>query len=440
MYGVAWHPPELRDNKKHQPMCLLSASMDKTMIIWKPDTASGVWLDITRVGELGGNTLGFYGCGFSPSGNSILAHGYNGAFHLWTANEPKNNMWEPLVTVSGHFGPVEDLTWDPQGNYILSVSEDRTARVFAPWIHKEKKYLIAWSEIARPQIHGYDLTCITFVNGPHHHKFVSGADEKVLRVFDAPQTFVDSLTSISDISESDQLSAPRPVAASQPALGLSNKPFFNSDGTAESLPSAIDLGMMDAEDGDDPLGAETKFVPMAFTSPPFEEHLLQATLWPEVMKLYGHGNEIVAVCCSYDGKLIASSCKGTTPETSTIRLWDTSTWKECEVLAGHTLTVTQMAFSHKDDVLLSVSRDRSWCAFTRGTDGKYRTTASRDKAHARILWGCSWTHDDKYFVTASRDKTAKIWSRENWTQATELSASSGMGHPSLLQDTAHPPL
>ena len=36
-----------------------------------------------RVGEVGGTTLGFYGAVFSPDGQSILGHGYQGAFHLW---------------------------------------------------------------------------------------------------------------------------------------------------------------------------------------------------------------------------------------------------------------------------------------------------------------------------------------------------------------------
>ena len=35
------------------------------------------------MGEVGGNTLGFYGGLFGPDGTSILAHGYQGAFHHW---------------------------------------------------------------------------------------------------------------------------------------------------------------------------------------------------------------------------------------------------------------------------------------------------------------------------------------------------------------------
>ena len=35
--------------------------------------------------------------------------------------------------------------------------------------------------------------------------------------------------------------------------------------------------------------------------------------------------------------------------------------------------------------------------------------AHRIKAHARIIWGASWTHDSAYFATASRDGSTKLW-------------------------------
>ena len=53
------------------------------MIVWGLDKSSGIWLDQVRVGEVGGNTLGLYGCCFGNQGQSILAHGYQGALHLW---------------------------------------------------------------------------------------------------------------------------------------------------------------------------------------------------------------------------------------------------------------------------------------------------------------------------------------------------------------------
>ena len=39
-----------------------------------------------RAGEIGGNTLGFYGATFSPNSQYIIAHGYQGALHLWKRN------------------------------------------------------------------------------------------------------------------------------------------------------------------------------------------------------------------------------------------------------------------------------------------------------------------------------------------------------------------
>lgn len=40
-----------------------------------------------RVGEVGGNTLGFYGCQMSPDGSMILAHAFHGALHLWRRDQ-----------------------------------------------------------------------------------------------------------------------------------------------------------------------------------------------------------------------------------------------------------------------------------------------------------------------------------------------------------------
>ena len=35
----------VESGRRHQPLCLLSASMDKTLIIWGPDPDTGVWVE-----------------------------------------------------------------------------------------------------------------------------------------------------------------------------------------------------------------------------------------------------------------------------------------------------------------------------------------------------------------------------------------------------------
>ncbi len=111
VFAVQWQV------SKENQVRLLSASFDKTMILWQPDQeANGLWIEAVRVGEVGGNTLGFLGCQMHESGHAFLGHSFNGALHLWILKE---DNWLPGVTVGGHFDSVEDLDWDQEGRYLI---------------------------------------------------------------------------------------------------------------------------------------------------------------------------------------------------------------------------------------------------------------------------------------------------------------------------------
>ena len=97
-----------------------------------------------------------------------------------------NETLTPAIINSGHFDQVEDLCWEPEQQYLLSVSKDQTSRLHGCWRNKEVK---SWHELGRPQIHGYDLKCAAFIN---RYKFVSGADEKLLRIFESPRIFLEN--------------------------------------------------------------------------------------------------------------------------------------------------------------------------------------------------------------------------------------------------------
>ncbi len=112
---------------------LLSSSIDKTLIIWTT-TEDGVWMEKIRVGDVGGNSLGFYGGKFSPNGQSIMGHGFQGSFHIWHQNSEDASSWLPGIVVGGHFSIVQDLAWEPKGQFLLSVSADQTSRIHVPWV------------------------------------------------------------------------------------------------------------------------------------------------------------------------------------------------------------------------------------------------------------------------------------------------------------------
>uniref|UniRef100_A0A7N5JTV8 Elongator complex protein 2 n=1 Tax=Ailuropoda melanoleuca TaxID=9646 RepID=A0A7N5JTV8_AILME len=365
--AVHWQPSFYKDGVLQQPMRLLSASMDKTMILWAPDEESGVWLE--------------------------------------------QREWTPEIVISGHFDGVQDLMWDPEGEFIITVGTDQTTRLFAPWKRKDQSQ-VTWHEIARPQIHGYDLKCLAMIS---RFQFVSGADEKVLRVFSAPRNFVENFCAITGQSLNLVLcnqDGDLPEGATVPALGLSNKAVFQGD--IASQPSNEEELLTGTSFDYQPVA----FHPSILTEPPTEDHLLQNTLWPEVQKLYGHGYEIFCVACSNSKALLASACKAAKKEHAAIILWNTTSWKQVQNLVFHSLTVTQMAFSPNDKFLLAVSRDRTWSLWKKQDtvspelDPVFSLFAFTNKVtavHSRIIWSCDWSPDSKYFFTGSRDKKVVVW-------------------------------
>ena len=167
--------------------CLLSASFDFTVCIWKPDQDTEVWSVETPLGAMQGNKHAYFGAQFLKDDQEILAYTFNGAMHQW--KKSIEGRWVPQLTVKGHFGEVSDLAWDQHHASLISCSQDQTTRLYS-------KYGVdkGWFEIGRPQVHGYDMNTLatlrvnSSVNLPS--KILSGGDEKVLRLFEAPFSYV----------------------------------------------------------------------------------------------------------------------------------------------------------------------------------------------------------------------------------------------------------
>lgn len=277
-------------NKSGEKLQLLSSSADKTLIVWMPDN-DGIWSERVRTGEVGGNGFGFFGAKFSPNGSSIIGHAYYGSLHRWTRDSENDRLWSPSIVTSGHFAEVQDLVWEPQGKFLVTVSHDQTTRIHAPWTRNSKEVL--WHELARPQIHGFDMHCVAMVS---RYRLASGAEEKIVRVFDAPVNFVENFREICAVTDDTKVVETRSKGASRPTLGLSNR-------------AVNDSTVVDATELPNHQYPEHYFVETKFTEPPKEETLMQNTLWPEIQKLYGHdGYEVFSLAASHNGKLLAS-CK-----------------------------------------------------------------------------------------------------------------------------------
>uniref|UniRef100_A0A4X2LXC7 Elongator complex protein 2 n=1 Tax=Vombatus ursinus TaxID=29139 RepID=A0A4X2LXC7_VOMUR len=371
--AVHWQPSFYSGDVIQQPMRLLSASMDKTMILWAPDEESGVWLEQVRVGEVGGNTLGFYDCQFSPDGSTILAHAFHGALHLWKQHAVGSKEWAPGVVISGHFNSVQDLRWDPEGEFLMTVSADQTTRLFAPWRKKN------------------------------------------------------------DSQQDSDL----PEGATVPSLGLSNKAVFQGDITSQSAEEEdgfVGVGRQYQDicfqsfkliepPTEDHLLQNTLWpevqklyghgyeifcvacnnsntVIASACKATKKEHaaiiLWSTSSWKQLQSLLFHNLTVTQMAFSPDDKFLLAVSRD--------RNW--SLWKRQEENSQQ----PEPAFS--------------LCAFTD------KNTA----VHTRIIWSCDWSPDSRYFFTGSRDKKVVVWGECDSAGATEESRICNIGPCSSVLD------
>jgi elongator complex protein 2 len=446
---------------------LVSTSMDNTMIIWR-HSESGAWRPSMRVGEMGGN--GLLSCialptpSNSSSSMDLLALNFSGQLERWKQQQD-SCLFLPAISLTGHTSPVMDLSWSPCGRYLLSVSLDQTARIIAPWKTKSfPQRIISWHEISRSQVHGYDINCASFLRSKSNKneptRYVCGADEKILRVFHAPddinrlvQRMARHLESTTDNSTTGTTNLRQHAFAYLPELSLTNKSPEDEKASSpvdpqlqgqERIVSAINNTSMNTEGGyasmekeytcsglDDTILEDVRL--------PVGETLGKKTLWPEIRKLYGHGNELLCVASNHDGSIFASACKSREEQFASIWLWNS---KDLNVLGtplrGHKSSVVQLAFSPDDQYLLSVSKDRNFCIFQKKKttneeeeeeeeeEGQREQThfelMQRTKAHKRIIWTCAWApcffsdigsgdvqRMPYLFVTGSRDQSFILW-------------------------------
>lgn len=431
--GVSWHPDP--QEIYGQALVLISSSMDRSILIWCE--IDGIWTPISRVGTAGGilggsigsSLLGFLNVILEPcKGNWMLGHGYGGALHFFSCRKGYNDKegrdmtveeraalspWRARPCITGHFGAVTDMSWEANdGSYLMTVGTDQTCRIWtavpAKGSNQEEKI---WIEIARPQVHGYNLASVTSVStSDRRHLFVSAADEKELRVFDATRNFVSLMETIVGVGGLDD-PASRVERAYIPSLGLSNKATA-AEGAEEDTNGVLENS----------------------TQLPLERDLGAISLWPEKAKLFGHNTELIRLISTsavpsesknksdrlHRDVLVASAAKARNAEDACIRLWSIAEKRCVQVLRdGHRSTVTALAFSPDASILVSSGKDRRICVWERASpDSSQEGTAreefslilSLDACHKRIVWDASFcTNNNTLFATASRDGTIKMW-------------------------------
>ena len=97
------------------------------------------------------------------------------------------------------------------------------------------------------------------------------------------------------------------------------------------------------------------------------DFLLRRSNGPDIDR----AKQSITIGVSSSRRLIATACKAASAKHATVRIYDTDTFRPFgQPLEGHTLTVTRIAFSPDDQLVLTVSRDRTWRLFHREESGE----------------------------------------------------------------------
>ena len=127
--------------------------------------------------------------------------------------------------------------------------------------------------------------------------------------------------------------------------------------------------------------------------------IIDYSAFKELRTLSGHGNYVLSVCFSPDGRTLASgSYDG-------IKLWDVATGKELRTLRGHAASVKSVSFSPDGRTIASGSRDKTVKLWDVANGKELRTLSG----HTDFVASVNFSPDGSTLASASGDKTIKLW-------------------------------
>lgn len=287
--------------------------------------------------------------------------------------------------LKGHKGDVWSVDFSPDGKYLATGSNDRTARLWD---------IATGEEIA--DFSGHTDAVNGAIFSPDGKTLLTGSGDKTARLWDVAtgemvQTFSGHTGSIDSVG-------------------------FSPDGKTVVTNGSSDLTarLWDVASGQtlQIFTGHTDLVIRAGYSPD-GKHILTASvdstarLWDtgtgKEVQSFDHPNVVGAIAFSPDGKYIATGC-----EDNVTRLWDLATGEMLREFLGHQGFVQGVAFSPDGRFLLTGSADRT----ARLWDLASSKTLRIFEGHRGDVQAVTFSPDGQLIATASNDTYARIWNME----------------------------
>ena len=120
----------------------------------------------------------------------------------------------------------------------------------------------------------------------------------------------------------------------------------------------------------------------------------------ELKQVFSHGDSVVSVAFSPDGKTIVTGSGD-----KTARLWDAATGRSLGLPMEHSDIVRCVAFSPDGKTILTGSADKS----ARLWDAATGQPIGQPLAHSAYVISVAFSPDGKTILTGSQDRTARLW-------------------------------
>jgi WD40 repeat protein/class 3 adenylate cyclase len=314
---------------------------------------------------------------FSPDGQRIVTGSDDHTAKVWEAASGRE-----LLTLKGHSSWIWSVAFSPDGERIVTGSFDHTAKVWEA---------VSGRELLTLKGHRAGIRSVAF--SPDGQRIVTGSEDQTAKVWEAVSgrellTFKGHRAGIRSVAFSPD--GQRIVTGS-------------SDQTATLWEAASGRELLTFKGHSARIGS-VAFSPdgqrIVTGSEDQTAKVWEAVSGRELLTFKGHSAVIRSVAFSPDGQRIVTGS-----DDHTVKVWEAASGRELLTFKGHNAGIRSVAFSRDDQRIVTGSWDQTAKVWEAASGRELLTL----RGHRAEIWSVAFSPDGQRIVTGSEDQTAKVW-------------------------------